>query len=286
VTKKPDLEPVYFVRHKFLKDVTIKLRKNNLISYNYLDEFHEKLADYSQQSRGLTQAFNVFQSIAKTGGIVVVDYEKASEFTIAKVQIQKLKKVIIPRSGEDGVYKTLQISEPKTLLYSDYPLIAAIRPIMSTACSPSENFARIARFIYLGTPIEYGVDFMHPSSVEVMVEIFLRSSLANEKLRLDYTLLHTGKTMPFVDIYGRNTQNEKIFVQVTNQLVPKKKLEDFIEFVATKGTSILFSKDKKVTHPALQHHFCLGEIFKLLWEHPDKKYREILKELSGISTPH
>lgn len=220
-----------------------------------------------------------------TGGLVVVDYENPVLFTIARlVPGQSLKKITLSRNDEDGIYKALTTTEPRPFHYSEYPLMAAVRPMMATACAAGRTFSQIARYLYLGEAIEYGVDFMHPSSVELMVETYLRSDLAPEAIRLDYTLLRTGKTMPFVDIYGRSLSGEKLFAQVTNQAASDEKVKGFVGFVAKKGTSILFSRDKEVHRLGLDRHFCLDEIFKILWGNSNPKYQRFLKELSGVGS--
>jgi hypothetical protein len=279
-------EYVYFVRHKFSSAITTQLREKQLVAYNYVDEYHEKIQDYSEQSRGLTQSFNVFRAMMATGGLVVIDYENPVQFTIARLVPNQSseKKVALSREDGEGIYKALDTIEPKTFLYSKFPLMAAVRPMMSTACSPGRTFSQMARHLYLGEPIEYGVDFMHPSSVELMVETFLRSDLVSDSIRLDYTLLRTGKTMPFVDIYGRSLTGQKVFAQVTNQSAPNEKVNGFVDFVSANGVSILFSRDLECEHPGLNQHFCLDEIFKILWKHPTGKYQRFLKELSGIDS--
>ncbi len=278
-------EYVYFVRHKFSSAITTQLREKQVVAYNYVDEYHEGIQDYSEQSRGLTQSFNVFNSMMATGGLVVIDYENPVQFTIARlIPNQLLKKIILSREVGDGVYKALETIDPKTFFYSKYPLMAAVRPMMSTACSTGRTFSQLARHLYLGEAIEYGVDFMHPSSVELMVETFLRSDLVSDSIRLDYTLLRTGKTMPFVDIYGRSLTGQKVFAQVTNQSAPDEKVKGFVDFVSGNGVSILFSRDLENQHPGLDHHFCLDDIFKILWEHPTGKYQCFLKELSGVES--
>ena len=136
---------VYFVRHKFHPSITVQLREQKLVAYNYVDEFHESVEEYSEQSRGLTQTFNVFNSMMATGGIVVIDYDDPAKFTIARlVPGQSLKKVTLQRADGDGIYKALAVTEPKTFHYSEYPLMAAVRPMMSTACSPGRTFAQLA----------------------------------------------------------------------------------------------------------------------------------------------
>lgn len=274
---------VYFIRHKISGGPkTIRELKNrSVVAYHFVDEYHEDIDGYSEPSRGLIQAFNAFRAIAKTGAIIVSEYENPNEFTVGTIDAGVTTQPMTFNT-DDGelLYKTLKYRDPKTFKYSDYPLLAAIRPPYSTICSTGKSFSQLVKNIYLGEPIELSVDFMHPSSIELMCEAFLRSEFAPNDIRLDYTLLRTGKTMPAVDIYGKSLSGNRIFAQVTYSSEVPQKLQALIDFVNDKGTSILFSRDKTVSHEKLRYHFCIDDIFIQFME-SDDKYRRMLEEMIG-----
>lgn len=272
--------PVFFVRHKFQSEYCRELQKRSMVAYNYLDEFHEELNDYSESSRGLTQAYNAFSSIIRAGAIVVAEYESASTFVVGKIAPgSALEKIDL----EGHIFKALKYSDAKTFSYSTHPLLAAIRPPFVTACGTGRSFTQMIRHLYLGEKIEIGVDFMHPSSIELMCEAFLRSDLAPQEVRLQYTLLRTGKTMPAVDIFGKTIANKKIFAQVTFSSEIPAKTKSLVEFAAGTGITVLFSRDRKTTHPGLDFHFCIDDVFDRFMNSGNQVWVRMLQEMVGVN---
>ena len=133
-------------------------------------------------------------------------------------------------------------------------------------------------------PLEFSVEFMHPSSIELMCETFLRSALAPKDIRLEYTLLRIGKTMPAIDIYGRSVKGNKIFAQVTYAHSNQKKVTTLIQFAQERGKTILFSRDKKTKINGLDYHFNIADIFELFANSSESKWQAMLRELIGFTT--
>gem|GEM_PF-6498554 len=260
-----------------------ELQKRNLIAYHFADEFHDNIEDYPEQTRGLTQAFNAFHAINKTGCIVVAEYTDPASFVAGMIK-PGTKTEPLTLNGSDGevVYKTMSYENPKRFRYADYPLLAAIRPPYSTICSTGRSFSQIIKHIYSGETIELAVDFMHPSSIELMCDTFLKSELAPADVRLEYALLRTGKTMPAVDIYGRSISGKKVFAQVTYAASAPSKLELLIGFANGTGMTVYFSRDKKVSHPGLNYHFNIDEVFKKMLESGLPAWRRMLREMVGL----
>lgn len=274
---------VYFIRHKISGGPkTIRELKNrSVIAYHFVDEYYEDIDGYSEPPRGLVQAFNAFGAIGKTGAIIVSEYDNSNEFTVGTFDPGVTTQPMQFQTDEgELLYKTLKYRDPKTFRYSDYPLLAAIRPPYSTICSTGRSFSQLIKHIYLGDEIEMGTDFMHPSSIELMCETFLRSDLAPDNLQLAYTLLRTGKTMPSVDIFGKSKEGEFIFAQVTYAANNPAKVKALVDFAGNKGTTVLFSKDKSVENEELDHHFNIDDIFQKFMEH-GSVYRQMLEEMTG-----
>jgi hypothetical protein len=271
--------PVYFIRHKFSEKICKELKEKQVVAYHYLDEYHEALSDYSEQSRGLTQAFNAFHAMSVRGAIVVSEYENSNEFTVGQLEpTVKLGELNIDCS----VFKTLRFTGIKTFSYCKFPLLAAIRPRCSTACCVGRPFTQLIKNIYLGEPLEVATDFMHPSSIELMCEAFLRSDLVPEEIRLKYTLLRTGKTMPAVDIYGRTTTNRKIFAQVTYASENPNKTKALIDFAKGSGITVLFSKDRKLIASGLDYHFCIDDVLNQFLDSKNPVWTTMLREMVGM----
>ena len=206
---------VYFIRHKMAGSelYNSKLRKRKQIAFDFVSaEFHEDLKDYSIQSRGLTQTFNAFKRITESGCIIAAEFDDPNVFTVGKILPGTMTRPWnVEYKGDKIIYKTLQFFDSKDFYYADIPILAAIRPPYGTICSPGASYCHIIKHLYLKEPIQFSTNVMHPSSIELMCEAFLRSDLTPKKIRLNYALLRTGKTMPAVDIYGRTQAGERLY---------------------------------------------------------------------------
>lgn len=276
---------VYFARHNLSggDGVTKTLKENNLIAYHFLNEYYEDVENYSEQSRGLTQAFNAFHAISKTGCLIAAEYGDSSSFVIAKVKPgTNLKPLTIKSTDGDLIFKTIEFSEPKICYYGDFPLLAAIRPPYTTVCSTGRSFSQLIKHIYLGESLELSVDFMHPSSIELMCEAFLKSEMVPESIRLDYALLRTGKTMPAIDIYGRSKSGNKVYAQVTYSADAIHKVKDLVNFARGTGLTIYFSRDKNLQHEGLTHHFNIDEVFHKFLDSNNSMWKNMIREMIGL----
>lgn len=281
-------QKIYYIRHKMSGSEIFnsELKTRKIIAYHFNDEYHDKIDDYSEdvrKNRGFIQAYNAFMDITRNGAIVVAEFDDSNVFIIA--EIEKGTKTIPAEfiyKGNKLVYKTMQYSKDKEYKYSNYPVLAAIKPPYSTICSPGKYFCRVIRRIRGEESGPPTVNDLHPKMLEVLCETYLRSDLAPEDIQIKYCLVKTGKTMPEVDIIAKSKTGKAIYAQVTHFSggEAREKAKRLVAFVKDQGITIMFSKNRdKLTVDELNYHFCIDDVFEDFVNHADKSYQVMIEEM-------
>jgi hypothetical protein len=273
--------PIYYLRHNFSGSGAVDdvLLQNNLIAFHYSDEFHEGMEDYTLVEkggeRGFKIAFKAFTRMGKDSAIVVFEHKNPDYFYIATVPggqpIQRFDFQAASRE-KPFVYKTLTYIDRRAFPYAQIIVLLALRPPYATICQPGLPFERIIRRLYLGYPLERSVQLLHPSFLEQLCENFLRSDFAPPTIRLLYTTAKTGKTLPTVDIVGRNAEGQILMVQISHAAGAGalEKAQKLVSLTATVpgAISILFSGDGNLTEAGLDYSFSVDAIFQVFENSP------------------
>lgn len=287
-------KPIYFIRHNFnaIEESAKTLHQNRYIAFHFIDEFYEQKEEYSifnpHRSNGFSRAHDAFDQIAKNGAIVVFEYHDTDKFYIATVSPgQRIRPFPFKTSVKKEIlYKVLEYKDARTFSYSEHPVLLALRPPYSTICQPGEHFQRIIRHLYLGQVIPCSVNLLHPKMLEQLCENYLRSEFAPTQVRLRYTFMKTGKTLPFLDIVGRSAIGQKLLIQVTHHRgIPARKKAQLlvaIQQAEQNAISIMFSADSAVDVPALTYHFNINNIFNVFARSPTPWHNQMLNDMLGI----
>ena len=286
--------PIYYLRHNFSGrgEVDPILLKKKFIAFHYSDEYHEKFEDYSSAhegyERGFKIAFKAFTKMGKDGAIVVFEHDDPDYFYIASVFSGQTIQPFEFASTTHGsiLYKVLSYSNPKRFSYAQNMVLLALRPPYGTVCQPKPPFPSIIRYLYLGYPLHRSVQLLHPKFLEQLCENFLRSDFAPPEIRLLYTTVKTGKTLPIVDIVGRNAAGRMLLVQVSHasggEAIDKaKKLVSLAQTVPD-TVSILFSGEPDLTYEGLDYHFPVQNVFAKFEDNSAPWHRTMLEEMLGI----
>lgn len=286
--------PIYFIRHKFngIDEAAIILMNQKLIGFHFADEFFERKEDYKQlhtgYEKGFSKAFDAFSRLGQSGGIVVFEYNDPDEFYVATVNgNQKISRFDFEYSDQTVfIYKVLQYVKARKFSYAEYPVLLAIRPPYGTACQPGWHYRQIIRHIYLGSNLPRTVNLLHPKVLEQLCENYLRSEFVPPPIRIQYTIMKTGKTLPIVDIVGRSLTGQKLLVQVTHHSggPAKAKAEQLIKIRRhiPSAKSILFSADSHLAIDGLDIHVNISSVFSTFNNSPEDWHQAMIKEMIGI----
>jgi hypothetical protein len=280
---------VHFIRHKMnAMSIGEKLLiDTNRIAIHFNDEFHFDLNQYNDNSSGFTRAFYAFKTIECYGSLIMFEYNDPSVFHIAEIiKGTIIKPLIFDFENEKVVYKTMKYVNKKTYDYSNYPLLAALRPPFTTICSRSENVANVIQSLFYGYEIPISYESLHPKMIEQLCEAFLRSEFSPPKIQLLTTLIKTGKTMPWVDIAGYTISGNIIYAQITfsSGIESLRKANDLVKFVKGNGIAILFSNDEEdLDIKGLDYHFKIKNVYNSFKNSNNSIYLKMLKAMVGLS---
>jgi hypothetical protein len=285
---------MYFIRHNFngIDESVLALTENSLIGFHFANEFYETKEEYqnihSGYEKGFSRAFDAFASLGETGGLVVFEYNNPDHFFVARVNgNQKIQRLDFTTSDRDKlIYKVLHYNDLRQFNYANFLVLLALRPPYSTICQPGEHYQRIVRHIYLGEPLPMTVNLLHPKVLEQLCENYLRSEFVEPSIRIQYTIMKTGKTLPILDIVGRSMTGQKLLVQVTHHS-DEPALEKANRLVNIQGTipgttSILFSADEALSLDGLHRHFNISRVFDKFKDSEEPWHQDMIKEMLGI----
>jgi len=284
---------IYFIRHKFtgLKEAAPSFEANRYIGFHFADEFHERKEDYKAlhdgYEKGFGRAYDAFHNIGHSGAIVVFEYNNPNHFYVATVPAnQKIQPFHFTMADEEKlIYKILQYGDVRQFNYASHPVLLALRPPYSTVCQPGDHFRRIIKHLYLGEPLEKNVNLLHPKILEQLCENYLRSDFVDSKIKILYTTMKTGKTLPIVDIVGRSEDGHKLLIQITHhsgsQAAEKaQKLVD-IQRELENTISIMFSGEKSLSIDGLDYHFTTHDVFSKFQNSPVTWHQTMLNDMLG-----
>jgi hypothetical protein len=288
--------PIYYLRHNFSGrgEVAPTLLERKFIAFHYANEYHEKIEDYTSFHEGYERVFkitfNAFSRIGKDGVIVVFEYNDPDHFFIASVPKGQSIQPFEYTSTDYGsiIYKVLSYCNPKRFTYARHMVLLALRPIHGTVCQPSPPFQRIVRHLYLGKDLKRSVQLLHPKFLEQLCENFLRSDFPPAEIRILYTFMKTGKTLPIVDIVGRDTSGRMMLVQVTHNTgegaIDKARKLVSLAQTLPEAVSILFSGKRSLEYEGLNYHFSVQNVFSKFEKSSVPWHRSMLEEMLGIFT--
>ncbi|MEO8664819.1 MAG: hypothetical protein ABI462_04925 [Ignavibacteria bacterium] len=263
-----------------------QLLERDRIAIHYNDEFHINSKKYNDQSSSFKKAHNALQDIGKNGTLIMFEYNNPFVFHIAEIaQGTMIEPMIFYSNKEKIVYKTMKYINRKTFNYSEYPLLAALKPPFSTICSRSENIDKLVHHLYFKNEIPVIVENLHPKMLEQLCEAYLRSEFVPSEIQLLTTSIKTGKTMPWVDLVGYSKSKKIIYSQITyaSESESLKKAKGLVSFVKENGLAILFSNDnRKIVLRGLDYHFLIKDVFKSFNESKNSVYPSMLKAMIGI----
>jgi hypothetical protein len=280
---------VYFIRHKL--DESRDLRERDLIAWDFGGGCYDNLDEYKKRNKfnsltHLTSAHKAFKELENKGGLIVAEYsDQPYEFIVAEIS-KGTKRVGYPlketRTGDDFVYTTLHFIKERPFKYSQYPLLAAIKPPYTTISQPRSSFEKVIRSIYSDRDLVPSIELLHPKMLEELCETFLRLDFVEDEIKIKYCLLKTGKTMPDVDIVYKSMSGQKCYAQVTFEAgkTAEDKTNRLLKFVQNEGKTIMFSRDEKCDKDGLDYHFYIDDVFNTF--NQDPKYSVMIKDMIGL----
>jgi hypothetical protein len=289
-------DSVTFIRHNFDNSIVMHeyCIENEYIAIHFTQEGHIDWEDYSAQAKetkGFKRAFETLKNLGRIGGLVVAQYD-SRHFYVGQVNPGtgiRLYNFGHERGQQDNYYKLLKLAE-RTVAhnYSDYPLLAALRPPYVTICKMSDYSRGIVYHLWDGTPLTPDLHNLHPKMLEQMCEEWLRTDYAGE-YRIRYELLKTGETLPVIDICAETWSGHRLFAQVTfaegNKALSKaRELKQYCdESASTMPTIGLFmgpeTQQDKVTRLGLKY-VSIGSVFEQF--KATDLYGDMLDKMIGI----
>lgn len=220
-----------FVRHKMARSPSIltTLWQEDLIAVHYLDSESVDPEYYRQQ--GEKRAATVLERLHKclaTGAIVAATYRDIMPAMLKVGKIVPGTSRIIPSrfcddSGNELIYKVVNLVNVTNIELRQYPVFAAIQP-RGGAVTGWPSAAKLLLAIADQVPLPISLDALHPSQLEVLCYEYLR-----ERQLISSLLGPIGRNMYEVDICGIDANGFTVLAQVTyaNELPKFERLRSF-----------------------------------------------------------
>jgi hypothetical protein len=293
------MSDIYFIRHNFNdsddRALWAHCKTNRCIAIHFNREGFHEFAQYSKENQqpNFKKAFRDLQTLSRQGGRVVAQFA-SNCFQIGIVQPGT---PIVMHNYPDGnppqnnFYKTLAVQEMSdAFYYADYPLLSALRPPYQTIAKMSTVVANMFDHLLTGAPLDFTVSNLHPQMLELMCDECLRSDLCPADLRIRYSLLRTGKTLPVIDMYALTREGKFLCMQVTHATDPftvkrkGEKLHQYVSEISTaKETIAVFAAPlthEKMINTMGLRFLAIENIFAELAAH--EQYKWMLCQLIGI----
>lgn len=284
----------YFIRHKskdpktfqtLLSENSIAIFFDNLPWHEVFDENAKTpradyfTTDYSLKegrgySRAYTSAIRLINEIRSNGAYVFAEYGDAylgnEQYGCILGRVEKDSSIVeIPGISKIGI--RLIPSSIKKILYSDYPVLLAIRPPYGTICCPQRStYAMVAEQLYGSKKITLSADLIHPNMVEQMCGEYLRIFSLHENdpsYRLAFCSMKIGKNLATIDISGRLQNGKRLFAQIKNGHINKSDEDKFIAFLGKDDIGIIFDKTRTTGTSRGVYRLNVDDIFQKFLKH-------------------
>ncbi|MCH8499504.1 MAG: hypothetical protein LAT63_13585 [Marinobacter sp.] len=202
-----------FIRHQGSSTPNIlkQLWDRRLIALHYHDDYSTNPADYYPAG---CKALERLWAYCNKGALVGADFRSLNNASMLVGCLEPGTKIFSerfqdPETGEAFIYKVAPLSHVVEVRYADYPLLLAIQPRQGTLTGwPSAEHVLVAAHERRSLSRKAGS--LHPSQHEVLCYEWLRN-----KGQLERLVLPIGRGLQDIDIFGINTQGQRVFGQVT-----------------------------------------------------------------------
>lgn len=276
---------VIFIRHNFsdsAKNINEYLWNNDLIAIHYDNIASINSEDYEKPIA--RDSIKRMVDYCKTGVIIAATYRNFQPGKIKIGEIERNSEIEFLNSWDaiqagNFIYKTVAIKNPQVILYSDFPLLAAIQPqqVTLTGWPSATNYLNA---IINNQPLERNVNFLTPGQLEVGCYEYLKMLNLVQVL-----LLPIGRTLMDIDIIGLDESGNKVFAQVThskNKKQIKKKIENLIDYQSNGNKLYFFGPNESKTELDGVEFITIDSVFEKLEEKKDSIQYKMISEMLKV----